>query len=85
MFGTIHLLPDNYPWRTAAFDQAVAGSQGLIVETIVDNKNPQALAAELARLGFREGLPPLGEPGAAGKARAARGRDRQDRHSAPRL
>lgn len=59
LFGTIHLLPNNYPWRTAAFDQAVAGSQGLIVETIVDNKNPQALAGELARLGFREGLPPL--------------------------
>ena len=59
LFGTIHLLPANYAWRTAAFDQAVAGSQGLIVETIVDNSNPQALAGELARLGFREGLPPL--------------------------
>jgi uncharacterized protein YbaP (TraB family) len=59
LFGTIHLLPNNYPWRTTAFDQAVAGSQGLIVETIVDNKNPQALAGELARLGFREGLPPI--------------------------
>ncbi len=59
LFGTIHLLPKDYPWRTAAFDQAVAGSQGLIVETIVDNSNPQALAGELARLGFREGLPPL--------------------------
>ncbi|MEO7365991.1 MAG: TraB/GumN family protein [Sphingomicrobium sp.] len=59
LFGTIHLLPNNYQWRTTAFDQAVAGSQGLIVETIVDNKNPQALAGELARLGFRDGLPPL--------------------------
>lgn len=59
LFGTIHLLPANYSWRTAAFDKAVAGSQGLIVETIVDNKNPQALALELARLGFRDGLPPI--------------------------
>jgi uncharacterized protein YbaP (TraB family) len=59
LFGTIHLLPQNYSWRTAAFDKAVAGSQGLIVETIVDTKSPQALAGELARLGFREGLPPL--------------------------
>ena len=59
LFGTIHLLPKDYPWRTAAFDKAVAGSQGLIVETIVDNNNPQALASELARLGFRDGLPPL--------------------------
>ena len=61
LFGTIHLLPKDYPWRTAAFDRAVAGSQTLVVETIVDNKNPQALAAELARLGFRGGLPPLAE------------------------
>ncbi|MEO7492132.1 MAG: TraB/GumN family protein, partial [Sphingomicrobium sp.] len=59
LFGTIHLLPKDYAWRTAAFDQAVAGSQGLIVETIVDNANPQALAGELARLGFHDGLPPL--------------------------
>jgi uncharacterized protein YbaP (TraB family) len=59
LFGTIHLLPNDFPWRTAAFDKAVAGSQGLIVETIVDNKNPQALAGEMARLGFSNGLPPL--------------------------
>ena len=59
LFGTIHLLPKAYPWRTAAFDKAIAGSQGLIVETIVDTNAPQALAGELARLGFRDGLPPL--------------------------
>lgn len=59
LFGTIHLLPKNYPWRTAKFDKAVAGSQTLVVETIVDNANPQALAGEMARLGFRAGLPPL--------------------------
>ncbi|HET7817011.1 MAG TPA: TraB/GumN family protein [Sphingomicrobium sp.] len=61
LFGTIHLLPKDYPWRTAAFDKAVAGSQTLVVETVVDNANPQALAAELARLGFRAGLPPLAD------------------------
>lgn len=59
LFGTIHLLPKDYAWRTAKFDKAVAGSQTLVIETIVDNKNPQALAGELARLGFRSGLPPL--------------------------
>ena len=61
LFGTIHLLPPNYQWRTPAFDQAVAGSQSLVVETIVDTKNPQALAGELARLGFRQGLPPIAD------------------------
>lgn len=59
LFGTIHLLPKDYAWRTAAFDKAVAGSQSLVVETIVDTANPQALAGELARLGFRSDLPPL--------------------------
>ena len=59
LFGTIHLLPKDYAWRTPKFDKAVAGSQTLVVETIVDNANPQALAGELARLGFRDGLPPL--------------------------
>jgi uncharacterized protein YbaP (TraB family) len=59
LFGTIHLLPKDYAWRTPAFDKAVAGSQSLVVETIVDTGSPQALAGELARLGFRDGLPPL--------------------------
>jgi uncharacterized protein YbaP (TraB family) len=59
LFGTIHLLPKDYAWRTPAFDKAVAGSESLVVETIVDTSSPQALAGELARLGFRDGLPPL--------------------------
>jgi uncharacterized protein YbaP (TraB family) len=59
LFGTIHLLPTNYPWRTRAMEKAIASSDTLYVETIVDQKNPQALAAELARLGFSPGLPPL--------------------------
>ena len=61
LFGTIHLLPKNYAWRTPSFDRALAKSQTLVVETIVDNKNPAALVAELARLGFRPGLPPVTE------------------------
>src|SRR5688572_10249931 len=59
LFGTIHLLPKDYAWRTSTFDKALAGSQSLVVETIVDTAKPQALANELARLGFRAGLPPL--------------------------
>ena len=59
LFGTIHLLPKDYAWRTPAFEKAVARSQALVVETIVDTGNPQALAGEMARLGFRAGQPPL--------------------------
>ena len=61
LFGTIHLLPEKYQWRTAKFDQAVSGSQELVVETIVDDKNPMALMAVLARMAFSPGLPPLAE------------------------
>ena len=59
LFGTIHLLPANYGWQTRAIERAISRSDTLYVETIVDQKNPQALAAELARLGFSQGLPPL--------------------------
>jgi uncharacterized protein YbaP (TraB family) len=59
LFGTIHLLPEKYRWRTAAFDQAVEGSQQLVVETIVDEKNPQKMMSALASLAFSKGLPPI--------------------------
>jgi uncharacterized protein YbaP (TraB family) len=59
LFGTIHLLPENYAWKTRTIDKAIARSDTLYVETIVDQKNPQELAAALARLGFSPGLPPL--------------------------
>jgi uncharacterized protein YbaP (TraB family) len=61
LFGTIHLLPENMHWRTAAFDQAIAGSQQLVVETIVDDKDPTKLMSAMASLGFKAGLPPLAD------------------------
>jgi hypothetical protein len=59
LFGTIHLLPKNYRWRTAKFDQAVAGSQQLVVETIVDEGNPHQMMAALSSLAFSPNLPPI--------------------------
>lgn len=59
LFGTIHLLPDHYQWRTPKLDQAVSNSQQLVVETIVDTKNPQKLMQAMATLAFTPGLPPL--------------------------
>jgi len=61
LFGTIHLLPDNYQWRTPKFDQAMASAQELVVETIVDDKNPQKLMQAMASIGFAQGLPPLAQ------------------------
>ena len=59
LFGTIHLLPNNYQWRSAKFDQAMASAQELVVETIVDDKNPQKLMQAMMSIGFDNNLPPL--------------------------
>jgi hypothetical protein len=61
LFGTIHLLPENYRWRTVRFDRAVEGSQQLVVETIVDEKNPLKLMSAMSALAFSNGLPPLSQ------------------------
>lgn len=61
LFGTIHLLPENYKWRTAKFDQAVDNSQQLVLETIVDDKNPSKIMAAMSSLAFSPDLPPLAE------------------------
>jgi uncharacterized protein YbaP (TraB family) len=59
LFGTIHMLPPNYAWRSKKLDKALASSDGLIVETLIDDKNPASIAADLAQLGYRDGLPPI--------------------------
>jgi len=59
LFGTIHLLPSDLKWRTAKLDQAVTSSRELVVETIVDDKNPTKLMAAMASIGLAKGLPPL--------------------------
>jgi uncharacterized protein YbaP (TraB family) len=61
LFGTIHLLPPNYQWRTAKLEEALGQSQALVVETIVDDKNPQAFMEAMGRLGFSPGQPPIAD------------------------
>ena len=61
LFGTIHLLPEKYEWRSAKFDAALSNAQELVVETIVDDKNPTALMAALASMAFSPNLPPLSQ------------------------
>ena len=61
LFGTIHLLPQDYQWRTPKFNQAVAGSQQLVVETLVDLQRPGGIMNDKMRLGFSRGLPPIAE------------------------
>ena len=61
LFGTIHLLPSDLKWRTPQLDQAVTNSKELVVETIIDEKNPAKLMSAMASLGLAKGLPPLVE------------------------
>src|SRR5215204_6163365 len=58
LFGTVHLLPPGTQWRTAKFDKAANDAGTLVVETIIDEKNPRAFVMELVRLSVRPGLPP---------------------------
>jgi uncharacterized protein YbaP (TraB family) len=59
LFGTIHLLPKDLQWRTPKIDQAMESSQELVVETIVDEKDPTKLMSAMASLGLAKGLPPI--------------------------
>lgn len=58
LFGTIHVLPRTLRWRDAAIDAALARSDALTVEVVLDEE-PGRIAALLATLGRAEGLPPL--------------------------
>lgn len=72
LFGTIHLLPKNFAWRSPALEAAAQRSDRLVVETIIDGQNPAELASTMMRLGLRDGLPPLEQRVAPAK-RAALG------------
>jgi len=59
LFGTIHLLPKDTEWRTAAFNQAAISSSDLVVETVIDESNPASAAAEMMKLAVSPNLPLL--------------------------
>jgi len=61
LFGTIHLLPPNYSWRTPTLDTAIAKSDSLYVETIVDPAHPEGIRNALATLDRSTGLPPIAD------------------------
>ena len=61
LFGTIHLLPANLKWRSAAFDKAASRSDTLVIESDVDESDPAATLGELFKLAVSPGLPPLAQ------------------------
>jgi uncharacterized protein len=58
LFGTIHLLPKDLAWQSPKIAAAIKGSQGLVLETVMD-RDPQKTGAIMAQLGMSKGLPPL--------------------------
>lgn len=58
LFGSIHLLPKDLSWHTPALNNAIAKSQALILETVLD-KDPRAMAALMQQIGMSPDLPPL--------------------------
>ena len=61
LFGTIHLLPRGIDWQRGKLADALATSQELVIEAIVDEKNPMQFTAALNSLAFGSALPPLRE------------------------
>ena len=58
LFGSIHVLPDDYKWRTPVFDAALAKADSLVLEIVVDDPKADD-AATMQKLALSPGLPPL--------------------------
>lgn len=60
LFGTFHLLPEGYDWRTPRIEKAIAESAELVTE-IGEIGDPAASAGTMMSLGVSPGLPPIME------------------------
>ncbi|MFM9978309.1 MAG: TraB/GumN family protein [Sphingomonadaceae bacterium] len=58
LFGTIHLLPKDYDWKSPKITAAIAQSQSLILEAVIDEETPDA-GRVIADLGTDPSIPPL--------------------------
>lgn len=58
LFGTIHALPQGTVWQSAALKDALAKSQGLVLE-VGNLDDPQAMAAAFNARAASPGLPPI--------------------------
>jgi len=58
LFGTVHALPDDIPWRSAALDEAL-GRSGVLVVEIADLDDGSAARSAFDAVSREPGLPPL--------------------------
>lgn len=61
LFGTIHLLPKGVDWQGGKVGEALAKSDQLVIETIIDEKDPMKFMNALQSLAHSPNLPPLRE------------------------
>ncbi len=61
LFGTIHALPPHFEWETGAIKSAIAQSDRLVIEAVID-QDPNKSAQALLRLGTATTkLPPIAD------------------------
>ena len=60
LFGTLHILPPGFAWRTPKFDAVAAKADTLVLE-IADQGDPKRSAEQFRALATTTGLPPLNE------------------------
>ena len=82
LFGTIHLLPENYSGARTSWIRRSTARSNSMVETIVDDRKPQKCSPRWPAWPSRANLPPIVRASAAGEACRARGRDQAERHPA---
>ncbi len=58
LFGTIHMLPKDYQWRTAAIDQALADSGDLVLE-VTEGDDLGKQGQIFNDFAISQGLPPV--------------------------
>ena len=59
LFGTFHLLPQDYQWQTKTIRKAMDKSSALYLETLIDNSHPEASQASFAKFAVADNLLPL--------------------------
>jgi len=58
LFGTIHILPAGFEWRTPAIDAALAESDELVLETVLGDDPAKSAQAMMAK-GMSPNNPPI--------------------------
>ncbi len=61
MFGTIHILPPGFKWRSAALDAIIANADELVLETTDEDMDVGGFAAILELLKQTKGKPDLSD------------------------